>query len=335
MKKILLLFGASCLMVFVFIVKYLWEDDCYFNDFNECKLKAEEGIHGAEFRIGVAYVFGDIFTKDDFLYGNLFTEDDHINVEEGIKWITKSTNHSRDPFHQYLLGLIYTNFIHDYESAYLWYRKAADQEYSAMKSRYLDPYDGGNKTDFFFQSLGRGDLNALTKVGEMSLLGRGTDKDYKEAIKWFRRGASKDFPDAQYYLGMMYYDGQGVVQDYKEAVKWYRKSAEQGDSSAQFNVGAMYDNGEGGVQDYKEAVKWYRKSVEQGHSKAQYNLGRMYYKGQGVLQDYVMAHMYWSIASVSGDKNAIKNIGIVKKQMTPSQIEKAQKLAREWMRKHQ
>jgi hypothetical protein len=61
----------------------------------------------------------------------------------------------------------------------------------------------------------------------------------------------------------------------------------------------------------------------------------MYETGQGVLQDYVMAHMYWNIASVSGDKNAIKNIGIVKKQMTPSQIEKAQKLAREWMRTHQ
>ena len=43
-----------------------------------------------------------------------------------------------------------------------------------------------------------------------------------------------------------------------------------------------------------------------------------------------MAHMYWNIASVSGDKNAIKNIGIVKKQMTPSQIEKAQEMARNW-----
>ena len=335
MKKILLLFGASCLIVFVFIVKFLWEDDCYFNDFNECKLKAEEGIHGAEFRIGVAYVFGDIFTKDDFLYGNLFAEDDHINVEEGIKWITKSTNYSKDPFHQYLLGLIYTNFIHDYESAYLWYRKAADQEYSAMKSRYLNPYDDGNKTDFFFQSLGRGDLNALTKVGEISLLGRGTDKDYKEAIKWFRRGARKDYPESQFYLGLMYKKGYGVQQDYKEAVKWYRKSAEQGVSGAQHLLGLMYKNGDGVKQDYKEAVKWYRKAAEQGYSDAQYSLGLMYETGQGVLQDYVMAHMYWNIASVSGDKNAIKNIGIVKKQMTPSQIEKAQKLAREWMRTHQ
>jgi len=45
--------------------------------------------------------------------------------------------------------------------------------------------------------------------------------------------------------------------------------------------------------------------------------------------------MYWNRASVSGHKNAIRNRGIVEKKMTQSQIEKAQDLAREWMRNHQ
>ncbi len=61
----------------------------------------------------------------------------------------------------------------------------------------------------------------------------------------------------------------------------------------------------------------------------------MYVKGLGVPQDYVMAHMYWNIVTDSGDKRAIKNRGIVEEMMTPSQIEKAQDLAREWMRTHQ
>ena len=60
----------------------------------------------------------------------------------------------------------------------------------------------------------------------------------------------------------------------------------------------------------------------------------MYTDGQGVVQDYVMAHMYWNIAGVSGDKDAIENRGIAEKEMTPSQIAEAQKLAREWMKKH-
>ena len=139
---------------------------------------------------------------------------------------------------------------------------------------------------------------------------------------------------APYYLGVMYAYGKGVVQDYKEAVVWYRKAAEQGFASAQYYLGVMYRNGEGVLQDYKQAVKWYRKAAEQGHAKAQYNLGLRYANGQGVPNDYVMAHMYWNIAAVSGYKGAIKNRGLIEKDMTSSQIAEAQKLAREWMRKH-
>jgi len=61
----------------------------------------------------------------------------------------------------------------------------------------------------------------------------------------------------------------------------------------------------------------------------------MYAYGKGVVQDYVMAHMHWNIVSVSGYKDAIKNRGIVEKKMTATQIAEAQKLAREWMSKHQ
>jgi hypothetical protein len=60
----------------------------------------------------------------------------------------------------------------------------------------------------------------------------------------------------------------------------------------------------------------------------------MYYSGKGVIQDYVMAHMYWNIAGAGGDKDAIEGRGMVEKNMTPSQIEEAQYLAREWMKKH-
>ncbi len=132
----------------------------------------------------------------------------------------------------------------------------------------------------------------------------------------------------------MYENGQGVLQDYKETVKWYTKSAEQGYAYAQYNLGVLYTNGQGVVQDYKEAVRWYRKGAEQGFASAQYNLGGMYSAGQGVRKNYVMAHMYWNIAAVSGQRYAIKNRDRVEGMMTSSQLAEAQKLAREWMRKH-
>ena len=107
--------------------------------------------------------------------------------------------------------------------------------------------------------------------------------------------------------------------------------AEQGYADAQFSLGIMYGQGQGVTQDYKEAVKWYTKAAEQGYAEAQNNLGLMYGQGQGLIQDYKSAHMWYNISAANGDSDAVKNRDIIAKKMTPSQIEKAQDMAREWM----
>jgi len=119
-------------------------------------------------------------------------------------------------------------------------------------------------------------------------------------------------------------------QDYETAYKLILPLAEQGDAQAQYNLGVMYDKGQGVPQDYKEAVKWYRLSAEQGNASAQHNLALMYAKGQGVPQDYVLAHMWWNICGSSGDEGCVKNRNLVENDMSPSQIEKAQEMARNW-----
>ena len=83
-------------------------------------------------------------------------------------------------------------------------------------------------------------------------------------------------------------------------------------------------------KDYETAYKLVLPLAEQGHAKAQYNLGLMYVNGQGVPQDYVSAHMWWNLSGSNGHKDAVKERNIVEKKMSPSQIEKAQELARNW-----
>ena len=155
-------------------------------------------------------------------------------------------------------------------------------------------------------------------------------KDYKTAHRLWLPLAELGVAKAQHSLGFMYFVGLGIPQDFKEAVKWFRLAAEQGDADAQYNLGSMYDQGLGVPQDYKEAVRLYRLSADQGDVSAQVNLGSMYYQGQGVLQDYVLAHMWWDIAGSNGDKDALEGRDIVEKNMSPSQIEKAQEMARNW-----
>ncbi len=154
--------------------------------------------------------------------------------------------------------------------------------------------------------------------------------DYDTALAEFRPVAEQGDAKAQFHLGLMYANGEGVPQDYQEAVKWYRRAAEQGDARAQSNLGLMYDKGQGVPQAYQEAVKWYRRAAEQGRPSAQYNLASMYYSGQGVPQDYVLAHMWTNLAASQGGEKAVKKRDKIATKMTPDQIAKAQRLAREW-----
>ena len=70
-----------------------------------------------------------------------------------------------------------------------------------------------------------------------------------------------------------------------------------------------------------------------GHADAQSLLGFMYAKGYGVPVNNVRAYMRWSLAKAQGDENAAEGLDIVKKQMSPAQISKAQTLASEWREK--
>ena len=64
-----------------------------------------------------------------------------------------------------------------------------------------------------------------------------------EGGKWFQ-------------LGNKYYNGDGVERDYREAVKWYRKAAEEDeDSDAQYMLGYCYRKGIGLSSDYGESEK--------------------------------------------------------------------------------
>lgn len=153
--------------------------------------------------------------------------------------------------------------------------------------------------------------------------------DVATALRELKPLAEKGDEQAQYFLGAIYTRGEGVPQDHKAAMKWYRLAAEQGNARAQRGLGLIYLSGLGVPQNYKMAIKWFRLAAQKLEPQAQTNLGVMYLKGQGVLQDYRRAHMWFNIAGSHGDKNGEKLRDMVAKQMTPSQIEKAQDFARE------
>lgn len=66
----------------------------------------------------------------------------------------------------------------------------------------------------------------------------------------------------------MYESGPGVLRNYKEAVKWYRKAADQGYALAQNILGVMYALGKGVPQDYVQTHMWMNLAAANGLEKA-------------------------------------------------------------------
>jgi len=252
----------------------------------------------------------------------------------------------------------------DNKTALQWFQLAAEQNAVGASSHLGKIFEHGIGTSqnyntalkWYRLAASVGDLDARDYVQNLQI-------KIDEKNEYQARSKQGD-AFAQYNLGMMYENGEGVPQDYKTAVKWYKLAAEQGNADAQrnlrilqkkvteqiqrkklheraeqgdvffqYNLGFMYSNGKGVLQDYKTALKWYKLAAEQGDNRAQYNLGQMFSEGNGVIQDDVYAHMWGNIAASNGNEGGGELRDLIAKEMTPSQLEKSQDLARECVRK--
>ncbi len=80
----------------------------------------------------------------------------------------------------------------------------------------------------------KGDANAQSNLGGCYYHGRGVEKDYAEAVKWFRKAAEQNFAEAQYNLGFCYYHGEGVEKDYAEAYAWFNLASKTDKEAAKY-----------------------------------------------------------------------------------------------------
>ena len=177
-----------------------------------------------------------------------------------------------------------------------------------------------------------GIILCLIIVSTVSLEGCGMQESEEAAS--LRAAAEQGDAEAQYKLGVAYANGEGVAQNDEEAVQWTRMAAEQGFAQAQHNLGAAYRYGLGVAQDYEEAVQWFLAAAEQGNASAQNNVGVMYADGRGVRQDYEEAYAWIGAAAAQGYSGTTETLQALREEMTPSQVESAVELAREYREKY-
>ena len=174
----------------------------------------------------------------------------------------------------------------DYDKAYKWYSKSAEN---------------GNA---------RGQCN----LGRCYDFGIGVKKDYSKAVEWYSKSDNNNYAISNYYLGQCYEFGKGVGKSLEAAYLWYKKGADASypDVDCCFKVGeyhyakrnphgvaktgallalsvlvpvtnvvtipaAIIGAGANSAMSYekfvnseagKEMMKYYRKAVSLGHAKA-------------------------------------------------------------------
>ena len=126
--------------------------------------------------------------------------------------------------------------------------------------------------------------------------------------------------------------------DYAAAFKVWLPLAKQGDVDAQYNLGLMYYEGDGVDQDDVQAFKYWRLAAIQEHQQAQYWLGIMYDFGLGIDQNNINAYLWYTSSLLNSYQNDPNFKSHVKKQrdeiaakMTATDISKAQTMAKKCM----
>ncbi len=168
--------------------------------------------------------------------------------------------------------------------------------------------------------------------------------DHFEAEKWFRQAAEQSHAEAQNQLGEMLQIKKGTSHSVGEAAKWLRKAAEQGHSEAQNNLGCLYLEGAGVSKSYSGAMEWFLRASDQMEAQAQFNLAKMYASGIGVPRSDIEAYMWCEIAlecllekghDMAHPDQVPALVDMLHRGMHPAEINKAKRLAREWLEKRE
>jgi TPR repeat protein len=171
-----------------------------------------------------------------------------------------------------------------------WYRLAAKEGDSTGQLFLANMYERGRgvtknlpeAVKLYTLSANQGNRNAQNRLGyfyEYGAFGNPggqvVQRDYSEAVKWYRRAADNGLIEALIKLGKMHESGIGVDRNYSDSVKFYRMAASKGDAEGQYNLGRMYEDGKGVVKSNTEALKFYKLASRQNFSNAGDAIRRM------------------------------------------------------------
>jgi len=220
----------------------------------------------------------------------------------GLHWLRKAA-HAGEPNAQALLGATYLHGVgrslvrFDLDKAEKWLLAASEQ--GVAQAQY----------------------DLATYYYEVKAKSRG--------LAWLREAVDQNHPQAHTLLSSLYRTGEGVALDDTEAIRLLRRAAELGDPNAQNEYGLALRAGSRVEEDARESFEWFERAARVGYTDAQFNLGLAYFRGTGVERDQVRAVAWLEICRDKTHRDAIRELGRVRRHLTPGQLASAEALHQE------
>lgn len=85
--------------------------------------------------------------------------------------------------------------------------------------------------DSRLEEANRGKAYAQYNLAHLYRLGNGTNKNQTKAVEYYKLATDQDYGEAQFSLGIMYFQGAGIAKDMEKARYWWERSETSGIAS--------------------------------------------------------------------------------------------------------
>lgn len=232
----------------------------------ELRPLAEQGDDRAQFMLGKMYARGEGVAKD---------------LAEAYYWCTKAAKTTRfesdrQDMNAYIKGFAGNMTPEQVSQAKARLEGKKPEKKPLTVKEQMDliqmSMQAGNYTDGMRDLTAladKGEMPAIMKLAEMYRKGEGTEADFSEAMKWYKKAAEKGNGEADGAIGTMYAAGQGVPADEIEAANWIHRAAEKGAPRYQAALAGLYLNGKGVDANQEEAYFWAVLAATEGNEEGE------------------------------------------------------------------
>ena len=146
---------------------------------------------------------------------------------------------------------------------------------------------------------------------------------------WFRKAVAQGHAKSQFNLAFMMERGEGPVGSEYQIVGLYRKAAKQGLDDAQYKMGLIYFDGQLGLSKWiTMAAEWFEKAAMQGHLEAQFMTAKI-----NLILDYAKVWAWMRIIEDRGHPNAQKTRDVIEPRIGDINRKEGEELYQELRKK--